>query len=145
GLPQRDDALRVLDCGVDFQPVANDRRVAEQTLPLPIAVACDALDCEVVVRRAEAVAFAQDRLPRQAGLIDLEHEPLEQTIVVVHRKAVLLVVIRRVNGVAFCKLAVAHSVRNSIALPERSGDTLRECSPRRSSPHSPSCWSPAGS
>lgn len=107
-LAQREDPLRVFDRGVDLQSIADDARVLQQARAAPRVESRDALEYEVVERLAECFTLAKNRQPRQAGLIDLQDEPLEEAIVVADRKAVLGVVIWAVKRVARGNVAVAH-------------------------------------
>src|SRR6185369_6223722 len=50
----------------------------------------------------------EDRQPGQPGLIDLEHEPLEQLVIVTKRKAIFAIVIRPVKWMAGGNVAVGH-------------------------------------
>src|SRR5205807_3884988 len=100
------DAPRVLDGRFDLQPVTNDAGVAQQAIGLHPR---DAVDVEVAKCFPERVALFQNGQPRQAGLIDLQHQPLEQRVVVLDRKSVLAIVIRAVKGMAGRDVAVAHA------------------------------------
>jgi hypothetical protein len=57
---------------------------------------------------AEGVALFQNRLPREPGLVDFEHQALEKLVVIGDRQAVLIVMIRTVNRMPFCEFAIAH-------------------------------------
>src|SRR6185436_6515366 len=93
---QGEDAFGVFDGGVDFEAVADDAGVLQQARAAAGVIAGDALDGEVVEGFAEGGAFAEDRQPRQARLVDLEDEALEQAVVIAHGESVLGVVIRPV-------------------------------------------------
>src|SRR5581483_2463475 len=64
-----------------------------------LAEARDRLRLEVREPAAEALALAQDRQPREAGLEALEAEPLVEAALVRHRPAPLLVVVGDVQRV----------------------------------------------
>src|SRR5947209_815969 len=102
--PQGAHATRVLDGRVDLQAIADDSLVAQQRLG---AHAAHAIDVEVAERGAEGLTLFQDRQPRKARLVDLEHEALEEAVVIGDRKAVLAIVIRPVPGMPGRDLAIA--------------------------------------
>ena len=104
-LPQ---PLRILDGGLDLQPVADDAGVRHQLRLARFGESRDALDVEASERLAERVALLQDGEPRQARLVDLQDEPLEQPVVVIDREPVLVVVIGPVKRMPRCNVAVAH-------------------------------------
>ena len=85
--------LRVVDGGRYLEPVADDARVGEETSYFPVAVACDAVYREAVVRRPEARSLFKDRAPAEARLVDLENEPPEELIIMMDRKAVRRIVV----------------------------------------------------
>src|SRR5581483_12465011 len=87
GVAQCEDALRVRDRRLDLAAVADDACVAEQPLDVALAEARDLLRNEVRERRAERLALAQDRDPREAGLEALEAEALVQAALVAHGAA----------------------------------------------------------
>src|SRR6185436_20864474 len=87
------DLPRIGDRGLDLQAVADDAGIGEQALHVALAVARDLGDREAVVGAAERLAPLQHQLPREARLIDLEEEALEQRIVAGQRETVLRVVI----------------------------------------------------
>ncbi len=110
-LPQLEDARRVGDGRVDLEPVAHDARIGQQPPPVARAVGRDHVGIEPVVGPAERFALLEDGEPGEAGLVDLQHQPLEQRRVVVERKAVLVIVVGPVPLVARRDVAVrgAHS------------------------------------
>src|SRR6185503_15069756 len=59
----------------------------------------DAIDVEFRERRAEVRSLPEDRQPAQAGLESLEADLLEQSPIVGHRPAPLLIVIRDVERI----------------------------------------------
>jgi hypothetical protein len=78
----------------------DDRRIAEESLDVPLAEAGDALGVETLERRAKRLALAEDREPRETGLEPLEAEPLVDATLVGDRAAPLLVVVGDVARVA---------------------------------------------
>ncbi len=104
------EALRVFNGGVDLQPVANDAFVAHQALAVVSREARHALDMESGECLTKGLALFQNREPREPGLIDLQHQPLEEAVVIANRKAVLAVVIRPVDGMIVRKIAVTQGV-----------------------------------
>src|SRR5215472_16784243 len=83
--------LRVLDHRLDLEPVADNAGVAEQPADVARAEARDLVDVVGREGAGERSALLQHREPRQAGLVDLEREALEQHRVVTRRKAVFAV------------------------------------------------------
>ena len=69
---------RVGDRRLDLQAVADDPGVGHQPRHVVLAELGHARDLEARERRAEALALAQDRDPRQPGLEGLERHPLVQ-------------------------------------------------------------------
>src|SRR5216684_424273 len=106
----REDTARILDCGVDFEPVAYDALVGKQPRTLRHSVACDPIDVEVVERRAKVCALAQDRDPGESRLVDFEHQTFEQHRFVTGWKAVLSIMVRPMKRMAWSYRAVAHGV-----------------------------------
>ncbi len=105
-LAQRADPFRVLDRGVHFQAVANDSFVGEEANAVALGEARDAIHVERAVSLSESLSFFLDREPGKAGLIDLQHEPLEQCVVGAEREPVLVVVIGSVVRMAFRRLTI---------------------------------------
>ena len=92
---RRQEGRRVADRRVDLGPVAHDPGVGHQPRPVGVVEARPRPRVEPAERRAERLALAQDRRPRQAGLERLEGEPLEQLDVVVDGHAPFVVVVAR--------------------------------------------------
>ena len=90
---------RVADRRGDLRPVADDARVGEEPRDVRVAERRDGGDVEPRERLPVALALAQDRRPRQAGLGALEDEQLEQVALVADGDAPLLVVIGAVGGI----------------------------------------------
>jgi len=98
--------VRVVDRGVDLEPVADDARVGEQSLPLPRPVPRDLLEIEVVVSQLERRPLLEDREPGESGLVDLQHQSLEEPVVTPDRETVFAIVVRTVKGMAGGDVAV---------------------------------------
>ena len=73
----------VADRRVDLGAVADDPGVGHQPRPVVVVEGRDDRRVEAAERRAERLALAQDRRPREPRLERLEGEPLEQLDVVV--------------------------------------------------------------
>lgn len=56
-------ALGVVDGGFNFTAMANDARIAKETLNILIVILCDFWDVEAIKSGAEVFAFAQDGDP----------------------------------------------------------------------------------
>src|SRR5438132_5441016 len=112
--PERDDAPGVFNGGVDLFAIANDAGIAHQPLTIARRETRDPRDIEACVGLPKGVAFPEDRLPRQAGLIDFQDEPLEKLIVIRNRETVFLVVIRTVDGMVAREIAIAHDLETEI-------------------------------
>jgi hypothetical protein len=80
--------------------VADDGRVAEQSLDVPLAELGDGVRLEVRERSAERLALAQDRQPGQPGLEPLETKALVNAPLGRDRPAPLLIVVGEVERVA---------------------------------------------
>jgi len=108
-----EEALRILDGGIDLEAIADDADVAQQPCALAAAVGGDPVGVEAVVGGAEGVALLQDGQPRESCLVDLEHQALEERRVVVQGEAVLAIVVGAVEGVAGRDAAVGQGRRLS--------------------------------
>ena len=89
----REEPASVLDRGRDFEPIADDSGIGEQTAHFLGIVACDEARLELAEDFPVALALGEDRHPGQAGLRALENEQLEQRAIVVLRNAPLFIVI----------------------------------------------------
>src|SRR5205807_2980254 len=107
-LAQGAEAFRILDGGVDLQPVADDPFIGQQALAFGAGEARHAVDLEPEESAPEGLALLEDREPGEPRLVDLQDEPLEEGVVVRDGKAVLLIVIRPVEGMAWRDVAVTH-------------------------------------
>lgn len=105
------DAFRVLDHCLDFEAVADDARVREELRAAARVELRHLLERESVERFPECLALAENRQPRETGLIDLERQPLEQLIVVMQGEAVLPIVIRPMIRMIDGDIAVSWQAR----------------------------------
>ena len=96
---QPEDAFCVFDGGRDFQTVANDACICEESRNVIITKGRDRLGFEARIGPFETLALFQDCFPRQPCLVDFEDQTLEKLIVMQKRKSVLEVVVARVNCV----------------------------------------------
>src|SRR6185437_6384847 len=99
----------VVDSRLDLEPVADDARVAEQSLHVLGLVAGDSVDIEPVEGFEKRLSLLEDGEPGQPGLVDLKHQPLEQYGVVPRRKAVLGIVVRAMEFVSRRHLAIGRA------------------------------------
>src|SRR5207244_4122764 len=83
----------ILQRGCNLEPIANNARVAQQTLNPAAVVTRDALGIESVEGGAVVLAFLQNRVPAQAGLSTLEDKEFKENAVVVLRLPPFLIVI----------------------------------------------------
>jgi hypothetical protein len=125
-LPQLDDPPRVLDHGVDLQPVSDDPGVGEKATALPRAIGRDGLGREAVEGASEGLLLLQDREPGEAGLVDLEREPLEKPVVPADREAVFAVVVGTVEGMPGSDLAVGRRPRRRRVSRRRAAASSRK-------------------
>src|SRR5439155_8751891 len=77
----------VLNCGGDFQPVANDARIDEELFHFAVVVLRHSFRVEVVKDFAVMLALLEDGVPAQAGLRAIKNQKLEQCAVVMNRHA----------------------------------------------------------
>src|SRR5712692_7781317 len=87
-LAQFDEPPRIADRGIDLQAIADDPAIAQQAGDVFGTEAGDAIDVPSGERRAEGGTLLQDGQPGQPGLVDLEHEALEQYAVLPRGEAV---------------------------------------------------------
>ncbi len=105
--PQLLDHLRVVDGGQHLQTVADDAGVGQQALDVLLGIGRHAVHVEAIVGRAEALALLQDGFPAQPGLVDFQHQPLEQLALVALREAVFIGVVELMHRVARGDAAVS--------------------------------------
>src|SRR6185312_5083501 len=87
----------VLDGGLDLEPVADDARIAEESRHVLGLVSGHPVDVEAIEGIEEGLALLEDGEPGQAGLVDLQHQPLEQHRIVPRRETVFGVVVGAVK------------------------------------------------
>ena len=87
----REEGLSIGHGRRDFQPVADDARIAQQLLNLAAVVARDALRVKFSESFAIVLALVENRVPAQPGLRSFEDEEFEQNPIAVprHRTALL--------------------------------------------------------
>lgn len=90
---QFENPARVDDGRVDLQAVADDARVRQQAGAILFSVGGDRGNVKAVVGAAKIIRLFEDGDPRQSRLVDLQHEALEEQVVVVKRESVLLIVV----------------------------------------------------
>ena len=107
------DLSRIINGCVDFQAVADDACIGKQPLNIGFVKCGDRIDVETFKCRLKCMLLLQHQRPAQSCLIDFQHQPLKQFIVVLNRKTVLRVVIMfvgvvRIVGKRGDKFAVIH-------------------------------------
>ena len=98
-LPQRLEASGIFGGGFNLEPVTDDPRIGEQAVELGRAEGSDAIDREIRKSSTESRAFPENCRPRETGLVDFEHQPLEQNAFLVGRKAVLGIMVASVDRI----------------------------------------------
>ena len=121
-LLQRLDSLRVFDCRVHLESVADDPGIAQQPRAISRTIPSDSVDVESVIRGAEVFFLLEDGQPGKPGLIDLEDQPLKEQVVVMERKAILGIVIGFVENIF--RVGIAASTQGAL-----SGPSLRAIAP----------------
>ncbi len=96
---ERDEALRIVDDGIDFPARADHARHGEDARDVALAVAGDLLEVEPLERHAKRRALLDDRVPAQSALQHFVHQVLEEPAVVPARRPPLLVVVRALQVV----------------------------------------------
>src|SRR6202047_1668001 len=106
----------IVDGRVDLEAVADDARIAHQAAPVAGAEFGDRIDVEGGIGLVEGRTLHQNGEPGEAGLVDLQPQPLEEYPVIARRKPVVVVVIWAVNGVSGSGTAIsgAHGSRKLI-------------------------------
>src|ERR1700722_5954793 len=94
------DTRSVGDRSLHLEAVANDAGAREQTRSIFRPIRHKGINFEMVEGCAEVIALAQNRQPRQAGLIDLQSQPLEQSRLIGYGVAIFIVVIRLMKRMA---------------------------------------------
>ena len=85
--------MRILDSGFDFEAVANDAGVEEQTVNVFLSVAGDTRDLEVVKGLSVVPPLLQNRQPAQPGLRPFQNEKLKKASVIMNRNAPFSIVV----------------------------------------------------
>ncbi len=106
-LPDRLQALGVLDGGLDLEAIADDAGISHQAPALARAEGGHLIDVEFSVSVSEGRPLLQAGEPGEPRLVDFEHEALEQDVVGAGRESVFPLVIGPVQGMAGGDLAVA--------------------------------------
>ena len=98
-LPQRLEASGIFGGGFNLEPVTDDPRIGGQAVELSRADGSDAIDHEIRKGSTECRAFSENCRPRKTGLVNFEHQPLEQNALVVGRKAALGIMVASVDRI----------------------------------------------
>jgi hypothetical protein len=103
------DGPRIGDGRLDLEPVADDPGISHEALDVPGAKPRDHCRIESSIGRAKRRLLLENGEPGQPGLVDLQHQPLEQRRVFSYGKAVLGGMIRPVPLMSRCYVAVGVS------------------------------------
>jgi hypothetical protein len=109
-----DRPMRVVDGGPNLAAVANDARVAEQPLDVPLVELCYRIRVEPSERCSEVLTLSENREPRQSRLEAFEAQLLEQPIVRRDAVSPFIVVIRHVVGSGCSPPTPRHPVLASV-------------------------------
>src|SRR3954462_5396723 len=93
-----DDGAGIRDRRLDLPAMADDRRVAEQTIDIACAEPRHLVRVEALERAPEGITLTKNREPRQARLKPFKAQLFVETRVVDDRPAPLVIVIPRVVG-----------------------------------------------
>lgn len=96
---QFENFLRVDNCRIDLQPVADDSRVGKQAGAGGFVVLCHLADVESAVGFVEVIRFFEDGDPRQPRLVDFQNQPLEEFVIAFDGEPVQGVVVGYVESV----------------------------------------------
>jgi hypothetical protein len=107
--PDPPEAPGVLDDRGDLEAIADDAGVGHQSPPLAGPERRDGVGVESREGAAEVLALDEHGEPGEAGLVDLEGEPLEKGRLGADGKSVLAVVVRTVERVPLRGTAVGHA------------------------------------
>lgn len=122
-LVQFENAVGVLHRGGDLETIADDAGIEEESRAAPLVEACHTLQIEAVESSHERLTLLQDRQPGESCLVDFQDQPLEETVVVADRKAVLVIVVGTVERVVDGSVAVrAHDAMLSGYTSQRQMD-----------------------
>src|SRR5581483_7839690 len=91
---------RVIDGGLDFGAVADDRAVLDQPVDIPTSHCCDLGGIELMERPSECIPLAEHDRPAEADLEDAQRQRLEHRRLVVRASAPYVVVIAAKRGIS---------------------------------------------
>ena len=91
--PRYQELFGICDCRFDFEPVAYDARVMEETLDVLVVVTRNLRGVESMECLAVVFTLVENRLPIESCLCTLQYEKLEQGPVVMHRDAPLFIMV----------------------------------------------------
>lgn len=92
--------LSVGDGRCDFEPVADDARVVQQTVYVIWTITRNSLGVEAVEGRDEMLPLAQDGDPGEPGLEAFKEQPFKKGAIIVAGYAPFFVVVRDVERIA---------------------------------------------
>jgi len=98
-ISQHLDPPRILGRRLDFEAVAYDSRISEQTLDIRWSKGGDGVDLEIGEGGAKCRSFFEDCQPRQSRLVDFEDESFEKHAFLGCRKTIFAVVVETVHRV----------------------------------------------
>jgi len=104
--------------GVDLQAIPDDPGIGQETASILAAEPRYTRYIEAIIGPLEALLLLENGEPGKSGLIYLQNEALEESIVVVDGKTVLAVVIGTMEGMPFSDTAVAAEREGRIVHPE---------------------------
>ena len=97
-LPEQQDGFRIFDGGIDLEPVSYNAGILQQPFSVLVGIGGYFGNAEIAVGLPEGCFFFQDGFPAQAGLVDLHKQATEQLIVIMDRKAVMVIVVVLMQG-----------------------------------------------
>ena len=118
------EALGVVDDGLDFASVADDASVRHQAFDVGVGVGGDLHGVEVGEGFAEVLPLVEDGLPGEAGLHALQAEEFELLAVVVDGDAPLVVVVGHHQGVVGGAEAAGAGIFGHVGPPGWGGISL---------------------
>ena len=104
---QGPDGFRIFNRRIDFQFVTDNARILQKPFLVFVGIGGYFLNIKVVVGFAKRFFFFQNGFPAQSRLVDFHDQAAKQFVVVVYRKAVMVVVVVFVQSFSLCRL---HSV-----------------------------------
>ena len=96
---------------IHLQPIPDHPWTVQETSTVRIGVRCNTIDIEAVAGTAKRCTFLEDRQPREARLIDLQHQALEELIASAQREIVFSIVVGAVVGIVPGRVAGHVSAR----------------------------------